>query len=149
MYTYTYIPAQHLEAMVVLKGEIIYPRGVFQRSRSRLVNFWPTRRVPPSAPVSVPLIQPSLFRERKTRKSAAEFPGKQLHNFRKKSFRFGIRGRSATRGREFQRPLITFKPCCRVVMVGGGGGSPSSSTRFALCHRAKLFKLLLELNYAA
>lgn len=130
------------------RGEIIYPRGVFQRSRSRLVNFWPTRRVPPPVPVPLPAHpfgprRSPLFRERKARQRRVS--GKQLHNFRGKPFRFGIRVASAIRGGERRRGFISF--ASRVT--GRRRTSPSSRSRFALSNRTKLFKLLLELNYAA
>lgn len=132
---------QHLEAMVALRGEIIYPRGVFQRSRSRLVNFWPTRRVPPSPPF--PLLS-----------SRRRFSGSEKHAKARRSFRennFIIFGRnlsdlasigSATRGREFQRPLITLKSRCRVVVMVVD--RLLLSPRFALCHRAKLLNCSLN-----
>lgn len=60
------------------RGEIIYPRGVFQRSRSWLVNFQPTRRVPPSPRFPFP--------SSSRRFSASEKHAKARRSFRENNF---------------------------------------------------------------
>lgn len=143
------------------------PSGrVPKKSRTRLVNFWPTRRVPPLRPLLpllFPLCQPVVAvcipaRAKKkhttSRKSGTgeSSRGKQLHNFQENlsdlawgDTRVGVSdardGRRAD-GRAFQRPT-------RAHYFPLPGSPPSRcSFRFYATGR-NFFKLLLELNYGA